>query len=327
MNQQLLDELRRISPEEEGILAGKGPDSDIYTSRKADMVDAAKLLERGRLITVRPSTRFAYFPPHRHNYIEMVYMCQGLSHHVVDGDDILLKEGELLLLSLKARQELFPAGEEDIAVNFIVLPQFFDEGLRMLGETESPLRNFLVNALQGRSEVSYLHFRVADILPIQNLLENLIWSLWKHEANQRAINQAAMGLLFLNLVNYSDRIRFEPGKRRASLQLEILNYIEDHYVDGDLADLAEELGYDFFWLSRKIKQLTGRNYTQLVQTKRLQQAAYLLTQTSMRVDEIGLKVGYENRSYFYRLFKKEMGETPRAYRLSHRIGIAPTGSP
>lgn len=318
MNPQLLDELRQISPEERGILAGSGPESDIYTSRKADMVDAAKLLERGRLITVRPSTRFAYFPPHRHNYIEVVYMCQGFTHHVVDGTDIILREGELLFLSQKARQELFPAGQEDIAVNFIVLPQFFDEGLRMLGETESPLRAFLLDALQGRGKTSYLHFKVADILPIQNLLENLIWSLWNHETNQRAINQISMGLLFLNLVNYSDRIRFESGDGKSNLQLAILNYVEDHYADGKLADLAESLGYDFFWLSREIKRLTGRNYTQLIQAKRLQQAAYLLTQTSMPVDEIGLKIGYENKSYFYRLFQKELGETPRAYRLSHR---------
>ena len=318
MNVKLLNELRRISPEEEGILAGNGPDADIYTSRRADTVDADKLLERGRLITVRPSTRFAYFPPHRHNYIEVVYMCQGFTHHVVDGDDILLREGEILFLSQKARQELFPAGEEDIAVNFIVLPQFFDEGLRMLGETESPLRAFLLDALQGRGETSYLHFQVADILPIQNLLENLIWSLWNHETNQRAINQISMGLLFLNLVNYSDRIAFEASDRGANLQLAVLNYVEDHYVDGKLSDLAAILGYDLFWLSKEIRRLTGRNYTRLIQAKRLQQAVYLLTQTSMRVDEIGMKVGYENQSYFYRLFKGEYGETPRAYRLSHR---------
>ena len=221
-------------------------------------------------------------------------------------------------MSQKARQELFPAGEEDIAVNFIVLPQFFDEGLRMLGETESPLRAFLLDALQGRGETSYLHFQVADILPIQNLLENLIWSLWNHETNQRAINQISMGLLFLNLVNYSDRIAFEASDRGANLQLAVLNYVEDHYVDGKLSDLAAILGYDLFWLSKEIRRLTGRNYTRLIQAKRLQQAAYLLTQTSMRVDEIGMKVGYENQSYFYRLFKGEYGETPRAYRLSHR---------
>ena len=53
-------------------------------------------------------------------------------------------------------------------------------------------------------------------------------------------------------------------------------YIEEHYREGSLSELAEELHYDFYTLSRMIRRLTGKNYTELVQNKRLTQAAYLL---------------------------------------------------
>jgi transcriptional regulator GlxA family with amidase domain len=51
-----------------------------------------------------------------------------------------------------------------------------------------------------------------------------------------------------------------------------------------------------------------------VQAKRLSQAAYLLTHTAMSVMDVGLAVGYENMSYFHRIFQNRYGMTPRKYR-------------
>ena len=73
MRQELLDYLRKITPEEQAILAGgDGIRRDLYTFCREFVVDSRKLLEKGRLIEIRPHTRFAHLPPHRHNYLEMV---------------------------------------------------------------------------------------------------------------------------------------------------------------------------------------------------------------------------------------------------------------
>ena len=96
------------------------------------IVDCDKLLQKGKLIQVRPHTRFVHFPEHRHNYIEVIYMCQGTTIHIINGNRILLKTGELLFLNQNAVQEILPAGKEDIAVNFIVLPEFFDTAFSMI---------------------------------------------------------------------------------------------------------------------------------------------------------------------------------------------------
>ena len=58
-----------------------------------------------------------------------------------------------------------------------------------------------------------------------------------------------------------------------------------------LSELAEELHYDFYTLSRMIRRLTGKNYTELVQNKRITQAAYLLETTGLSVADIGERVG------------------------------------
>ena len=155
MKKELQMELEKITLEEERILAGRRSiEKEIYMSEDQNVVDAGKLLDAGKLIQVRPHTRFVHFPKHTHNYIEMVYMCLGSTHHVIDGRDVLLEEGELLFLNQKAVQEIYPAGRGDIAINFIILPEFFDKTLKMMGEENNLLRDFVVDCLKGENETS-----------------------------------------------------------------------------------------------------------------------------------------------------------------------------
>lgn len=322
LTEELYKELKKITKEEERILSGQQEiDKELYMSAPAgneepDIIDARKLLEEGKLIQVRPHTRFVHFPKHTHNYIEVIYMCAGSTHHVIDGEDVILREGELLFLNQKAQQEIYPATEDDIAVNFIILPEFFDYSLKMMGEEKNLLRDFVIDCLKGEyAEAGYMHFKVADVLPIQNLLENLIWTIWNKQSNKRSINQITMGLLFLQLMNHMEHMETNTENRKQKLIIDVLGYIEENYRDGELTRLAGVLNYDVYWLSKEIKKLTGKNYTDLVQEKRLNQAAYLLKNTAMSVTDIGLMVGYDNLSYFHRIFQKYYGTTPRKFRL------------
>ena len=323
MTDELLVELKKITPEEESILAGRAEiEKDIYMSEGHDTVEAKRLLDDGKLIQVRTHTRFVHFPRHTHNYIEVIYMCSGSTHHVIDGKDVFLQEGEVLLLNQKAVQEIYPAGMDDVAVNFIVLPEFFDCGLKMMGEEKNLLRDFVIDCLKGENGAAgYIHFKVADILPIQNLLENLIWSIWHRQPNKRSINQITMGLLFLQLMNYTDRMETGFGNRQQGVMISVLGYVEEHHRDGELSKLARLLHYDLYWLSREIKKITGKNYTELVQEKRLNQAVYLLEHTTMSVMDIGMSVGYDNISYFHRIFQKRYGMTPRKYRVTKKVTV------
>lgn len=324
MRAELLQILKKISPEEERLRNGEQViEKELYsskTSKTEDIVhiDAAKLLESGKLIQIRTHTRFAHFPVHTHNFVEMVYMCKGSTHHVINGSAVVLNEGELLFISQSAKQEIYPAKETDVAVNFIILPEFFDYGLKMMGAEDNQLHTFMIDCLTGgKEDTGYLHFKVADELPIQNLVENLIWTIIRKEPNKRSIQQATMGLLFLQLMNQIDRMETAETDKQKKLVMDVLSYIEEHYRDGDLDSLAKHLHYDMRWLSKEIKKRTGINYTDLVQNKRLNQAAYLLTTTNMNVLDIGLAVGYDNTSYFHHIFQKQFGMTPRKYRLEN----------
>lgn len=313
MNELLLQKLSTVSPEEQRLLAGQSEiQRSIYMDADSDVIDAGKLLSIGRLIDIRPHTRFAHFPEHSHNYVEVVYMCRGTTTHIVNGKTLRLRQGELLFLGQGARQEILPAGAEDVAVNFIILPQFFDRALEMLEEGETPLRKFIVDSLRG-DNANCLYFQVTDVPEIQNLVENLIWTLTGGSfSNRRSVCQTTMGLLFMQLLNYTDRLVSQSAGEEAIVR--VLRYIEENYRDGSLTEIAGALHYDLSWLSREIRRQTGKTYKELLQEKRLTQAAYFLTHTDLRVDEIGEAVGYSNLSFFHRIFREKYGTSPKKYR-------------
>ena len=242
-------------------------------------------------------------------------MCSGCTTQIANGKTIRLRQGELLFFGQGARQEILPAGENDIAVNFIILPQFFDKVLPMLEEDKTPLRSFIVDSLASSGgNANYLYFQVADVLPIQNLIENLIWLLLRGTApNRRSICQTTMGLLFMQLLNCTEHLVSDSAEDAAVVK--VLRYIEETYPSASLTEIAGQLHYDLYWLSREIKRRTGKTFKELLQEKRLTQAAYLLKHTSLGVGDIGQTVGYSNLSFFYRIFQDRYGEPPRRYRL------------
>lgn len=317
MNGQLMAVLEQITGEEQAILDGRSQVSrSLYTDSRDFVVDSEKMLEKGKLIDIRPHTRFVHFPKHRHNYVEIIYMCSGKTVHIINGiDRVTLRQGELLFLNQNCSHEILPAKREDVAVNFIVLPEFFDRAFKMMDD-ENILRDFIISSFTKNTEnAGYLLFQVADVLPVQNLVENLVWSLVNGQPNRREMNQITMGLLMLSLVNASDRIMYGQGNPNDRQQiLYVLRYIESNYRTASLKELSETMNVSFYQLSRFIKKHTGHTFKELLLKKRLNQAAWLLSTTKLPVADIIYRVGYDNTSYFHRAFRERFHMSPGEYR-------------
>ena len=320
MQQALLDQLRKITEEERKILDGEAEvDRDLYTSGRDFTVDSRKMLKEGRLIAVRTHTRFVYFPAHRHNFVEVLYVCEGSLTNIIDGKKVIVNKGELLFLNQFTKHEILKAGQNDIAINFMVLPEFFDVAYSMAGN-DNMLADFLVNVLrQDEERGEYLHFKVAEVLQIQNLLENIIYSLVTGRGNQNKINQTTMGLIFLYLMDSVQYVEMRlPNQYENMISMTTLDYIEQKYRTATLTELCDMLHLPMHVLSKMIKKTTGFNFKELLQRKRLSKAVKLMCDTDLPISDIIAAVGYENNSYFHRVFKERYGVTPRAFRVANK---------
>ena len=230
---------------------------------------------------------------------------------------IVLEEGDLLFLNQHATQEILPAGMDDLAVNFIILPEFFDRTLPLM-KRKTMLEDFLLSALSGvDSSISFLHFKSGDILPVHNMIENMIWLLSSENSDTDSMNRLCMSLIFLLLSSYAENIRLDEGDHyEESLILSTLNYIDRNYKSGTLNEISLRLHQPNYAISALLKKHTGFNFKELLKQRKLQQAEYLLTHTRLSADDIMEMIGYNNSSYFYRIFMEMYGMSPRDYRLS-----------
>lgn len=278
-------------------------------------MDSKRLLQTGQLFSLRPHTRFVDFPAHSHNCVEMVFMLSGSTTHLLNGtDSLVLRENELLILNQYATHSVQRAGQNDIALNFLILPAFFGTAFDVTGP-DTPLGRFLSGVLgNGPGDISFLHFPVSGFLPVQNLLENLIWGILNQPDNSK-INQASLHLLFLHLFSCAREMQSAPARRGSHfLVAKALREIEENYKNANFTELAERCHTSLSYMSRTVTRATGRGFKELLREKRLSRAAQLLTRTKLPVSEIIEAVGYENTSYFYTIFKKRYGVSPNQYR-------------
>lgn len=97
----------------------------------------------------------------------------------------------------------------------------------------------------------------------------------------------------------------------------IIAYIAEHYTQSELTleQLTQQVGIGRNKVNDTIKDEIGLTFTAYINKLRLTEAARLLKESEdASVSEVAFAVGYNNPSYFNKLFKAEYGCTPKAYR-------------
>ena len=107
----------------------------------------------------------------------------------------------------------------------------------------------------------------------------------------------------------------DPVDNRMTL---VDEFLKEHYADGTLQQLADLLGYTATYTGSWLKANLGATFTQLLQKKKCQVCAELLSSTDLPVSQIIHQVGCTNESFFRNKFRKEYGCTPLTYRKKMR---------
>lgn len=96
--------------------------------------------------------------------------------------------------------------------------------------------------------------------------------------------------------------------------MEFINYIQSHYKEVTLDDMANEFFLSKQYISKYIKLKSGENFGDILKKVRMKKAKTFLKNSSMTVESVAEQVGYQNVEHFTRLFKKEYGITPIQFR-------------
>lgn len=279
-----------------------------------------------QMIDVMRHTRFLPVPLHRHSYIEGIYIYNGSLVQNIDGERVVMHKGDLMILNQGISHSIEVTGQSDIAINLIILPEFF-QYLLSLADTDNYIMNFIMDCMYDQSGMgSYLWYHAQSDGRIHELMDEVIENLYDPTPASAITIKLLVGLVLVQLVERSDAVEiYAADHYEKRIGLDIMRYIDEHFREGSLTQISAELNQPEWRVCRIIKRYTGRTFKQLVQDTRLAKAARLLEGSGLPATEVAHAVGYNNMTYFYRLFKERYGTTPAAYRSEARRGDAPEG--
>ncbi|MFJ5758928.1 helix-turn-helix domain-containing protein [Neobacillus sp. NPDC093182] len=134
-------------------------------------------------------------------------------------------------------------------------------------------------------------------------IENAIQVETLHQLEDRMIEE------------YCDLVISNSLSKYTTMTQRVIEYIRSFYNKPiNKEELAAKLSTHPSHLSRKFKEETKMTLTAYQQMLRINQAKHLLKTENLSVEEIAWTIGYEDPSYFTRVFKKETGRTPTQYR-------------
>lgn len=97
-------------------------------------------------------------------------------------------------------------------------------------------------------------------------------------------------------------------------------YMAEHYYENlQLSDIAVKLGITAGYLSTLFQKQTGKGFVEHLNEIRIERACTYLRQNYLKIYEVAYKVGFNDEKYFYKVFKKIIGQPPSEYRKSNQI--------
>ena len=115
---------------------------------------------------------------------------------------------------------------------------------------------------------------------------------------------------------------FEKSKDNFIVEA-VKDFIKNNYQDSSLSltKISDAMNTSARRLSKVFKDEMDVFIPDYINEVRLNKAAEMLEQTSLNIDEILIRVGIDNKSYFYRIFKKKFGLTPKEYSFKRIINM------
>ena len=133
------------------------------------------------------------------------------------------------------------------------------------------------------------------------------------------VGASVLKLIFHNVYESNSQSKNQSAlSTNESYLIKLDSLINDFENDINLQNVSEALCLSTKQASRVIKKHYKKNLSDLLTERRLEVAAYLLSETDKSISEIVENVNFSSESYFYLQFKKAYGCTPAEYKKQHK---------
>ncbi len=249
-------------------------------------------------------------PIHWHSDFELIHIISGEYTFFVEGAEYILQKGDSCFIPGNILH-----GDGAKKGNALYESVVFS--IDLIRQHSYLPDNFIGDILSGT-------IKLENVIPATNTemkacIENLFDVL---KVNPDGTELLASGYLLLLLGQYKKQHLFTTKnvisnlKKRQSEQMEsVINYIRNNYnKDLSLDEMAEQANLSPKYFCRVFKDITGRSPVEYLNWFRINRACSRLRESSDKLNSIALDCGFNDFSYFIKIFKKYRKMTPLKYR-------------
>ncbi|MEZ0116731.1 UNVERIFIED_ORG: AraC-like DNA-binding protein/mannose-6-phosphate isomerase-like protein (cupin superfamily) [Heyndrickxia coagulans] len=274
-------------------------------------------------ISVQPVE--SYIPFHIHNYVEIMVPLAGSCTIVTKTEEFLIEQDDILIIGNRTPHQVKPIHADTVVVNLSLKDTAYslnDLNFMLHTGNSKPISTLLFTLLSNEAygEGRYSLFKVNHDPDIVYTIYDVIKEYYHPDIQSEQIIRFEILTLFSRLVrkfHHAD-LQIKTGEQHRTNLLTLLLYIEKNYASITLNEMAKHFGFNPNYLSSYLKKQTGLTFIKLVHLQRINIAAEYLVYTNAPVEQIAEKVGYENPSYFYKVFRKILHISPSEYRKQNR---------
>lgn len=269
-------------------------------------------------LSVNPIKSFV--PYHFHNYVEIIVVLKGEMVIELESEQLHLKRGDVFVAGPQLIHKNREIDDATFVLNIALKKTAFSNSdLEYLRRSESGgyLTDILFFLSDREERGYYTVFHSKDSDGVMITVANIIYEYYeKNDIHSSQIIRHELLVLLaklLRLAAYSSD-NMLSNRQQGTEVLSFLHYIEQHYASITLEEMGGHFGFNPSYLSTYLKKHTGKSFIKLVHLQRVNVASDYLLYTEAPIEKISYQIGYENPSYFYRIFKKIMGSSPSEYR-------------
>lgn len=259
---------------------------------------------------------FAQVPLHWHDEAELIYVKRGRGTITVDFSSREVCAGTIALILPGQLHAIGQSGQESMEYENII----FHPDLLISKTDDTGNTDLLLPLLTGEHPVPSFHTPDAPYYPSLSACIDANDEISRTNPPGYQLYIKSQLYMFFYILASQCLSEDPPAKAHASLGKVklILKYIETHYMEKiTIADIAAKTGISPSHFMRCFRQAMGTTFTAYLNDYRLTIASRLLLVSDAQILAIASECGYDNLSYFNRVFKARFGMTPREYRKLH----------
>lgn len=254
-------------------------------------------------------------PEHIYSYVLISYCYSGTFRMHVDGNPVTLEAGDCIVMDRHVPHANDPTDENTFAVNLTFAEEFFEGRLLDgMANLASPFATRLIS--RGKAHDSWRAYPTSHDEFVRTCIDRILCEHLEPDTTSPYLVDFFLAALLTHLLRtYEPKDPMEDELwERAELMGTVRQYISQHYREGNLQQMARDLGYERTYLSKFVSKTTGSTFKQLVNQERMRRAAVLLRGTNQPIYEIAEEIGLVNLTSFYQRFREYAGCTPQDYR-------------